>query len=88
MVLSKNSTRQPSGTEMSWYAEATLFKSARQPVLPMPEWVSLSPKQVFVGKRSKDHWCVVSRRACGNAFDVVRRSAIAREERSVDESIS
>lgn len=87
IVLSKNSMRHPSATVFKVYAEATPFKSARQPVLPLPAWSSLVPLQVFVGYRSNDHW--ISRGKRGKAVVVVvKRSAAVPKARRVKEGIS
>lgn len=75
MVLSKNSIWHPSATVFNRYAEATLWRFARQPVLPMPAWRSPVWLHCGVGKRSKDHW--MSRCWRGEAAAAARKRARA-----------
>lgn len=80
-MLSKNSMRHPSATVFKVYAEATPFKSARQPVLPLPAWSSLMPLQAVVGYRSKDHWMSRGKRGKAVVVVVKRNAAVARARR-------
>lgn len=84
MVFSKYSTWQPGAIVFRRYAEAMVFRLARQPVLPIPEWISLVefPPHCVLGYRSKDHW--IPRFMKGNAMAMLTRKRVARRRVAKD----